>query len=238
MRTRSQARRRRQPQVRQTSVESSNLEKPDNPPIVTMDDNRTMAQLLEAPTEGYEDAIVVPEITANNFEIKHVSTSSSTPAVSSDVAELKDMVRALILDKKNQTPAPASVKGINQPPTSQAPPIPRSAPAHQTPVGTFFFPADFVVVDYVADPRAPLILGRPFLRTARALIDVHGEQMTLRHDDQSVTFKVGDTKTLSYNIIETVNRVDVIDIACEEYVQEVLETSESGNPTSTSDLTA
>ncbi|GJX02059.1 hypothetical protein Tco_0185972 [Tanacetum coccineum] len=61
--------------------------------------------------------------------------------------------------------------------------------------------------------------------------------MTLRHDDQSVTFKVGDTKTLSYNIIETVNRVDVIDIACEEYVQEVLEISESGNPTSTSDLT-
>ncbi|GJY12473.1 hypothetical protein Tco_0381782 [Tanacetum coccineum] len=123
-----------------------------------MADNRTMAQLLEAPTEGYEDAIVVPEITANNFEIKHelhqldtfynalnsddqdslnsatggnfldkmpreclkiveskskvhqsrskaivskVSTSSSTPAVSSDVAELKDMV--------------------NQPPAYQAP---------------------------------------------------------------------------------------------------------------------
>ncbi|GJU94083.1 reverse transcriptase domain-containing protein [Tanacetum coccineum] len=77
MRTRSQARRRRQPQVRQTSVESLNLEKPTNnpetfnPPIVTMDGNRTMAQLLEAPTEGYEDAIVVPEINANNFEIKH-----------------------------------------------------------------------------------------------------------------------------------------------------------------------
>ncbi|GKC23173.1 hypothetical protein Tco_1025323 [Tanacetum coccineum] len=58
MRTRSQARKRRQQQVRQTSTESSNLEKPDNPPIVTMADNRTMAQLLEAPTEGYEDAIV------------------------------------------------------------------------------------------------------------------------------------------------------------------------------------
>ncbi|GJW81973.1 reverse transcriptase domain-containing protein [Tanacetum coccineum] len=70
-------------------------------------------------------------------------------------------------------------------------------------VGTFFFPADFVVVDYVTDPRVPLILGRPFLRMARALIDVHGEQMTLRHDDQSVTFKVGDTKTFSYNIIES-----------------------------------
>ncbi|GJU48190.1 reverse transcriptase domain-containing protein [Tanacetum coccineum] len=41
-------------------------------------------------------------------------------------------------------------------------------------VGTFYFPANFVVVDYDADPRVPLILGRPFLRTARALIDVHG----------------------------------------------------------------
>ncbi|GKA48080.1 hypothetical protein Tco_0741038, partial [Tanacetum coccineum] len=77
MRTRSQARKRRKQQVRQTSVESPNLEKPNNNqetfnhPIVTMVDNHNMAQLLEAPTEGYEDAIVVPEITANNFEIKH-----------------------------------------------------------------------------------------------------------------------------------------------------------------------
>nr|GFB03004.1 reverse transcriptase domain-containing protein [Tanacetum cinerariifolium] len=192
-----------------------------------MADNRTMAQLLQAPTEGYEDAIVIPEITANNFELKHepprsiqtwddlvskfinqffppsktiilrneitrfqqrfdesfyeawewfndllracphhgfselhqldtfynalnvndqdslnsaaggnfldkmpreclkiieskskvrqtrakavvtkVGTRSSTPAISSDVAELKDMVKALLLDKKNQSPAP------------------------------------------------------------------------------------------------------------------------------------
>ncbi|GKG39999.1 reverse transcriptase domain-containing protein [Tanacetum coccineum] len=59
-------------------------------------------------------------------------------------------------------------------------------------VGTFLFPADFVFVDYIADPGVPLILGRPFLRMVRALIDVHGKQMTLRHDDQSITFKVGD----------------------------------------------
>ncbi|GJT58584.1 reverse transcriptase domain-containing protein [Tanacetum coccineum] len=50
-------------------------------------------------------------------------------------------------------------------------------------VGTFFFPADFVVVDYVVDPRVPLILGRPFLRTARALIDVHDSMLFLEHDD-------------------------------------------------------
>ncbi|GJR87308.1 reverse transcriptase domain-containing protein [Tanacetum coccineum] len=101
-------------------------------------------------------------------------------------------------------------------------------------VGTFYFPADFVVVDYDADPRVPLILGRPFLRTARALIDVHGEEMTLRHDDQSVTFKVGDTKNFSYNAMESVNKVDFIDIACEEYSQEFLGFSEvlaNGNST-------
>ncbi|GJW01266.1 reverse transcriptase domain-containing protein [Tanacetum coccineum] len=46
--------------------------------------------------------------------VSKVSTNSSTPAVSSDVAELKDMVRALILDKKNQTPAPAPVKAVEQ----------------------------------------------------------------------------------------------------------------------------
>ncbi|GKF84687.1 hypothetical protein Tco_0249585, partial [Tanacetum coccineum] len=58
MRTRSQARKRRQQQVRQTSVESPNLEKPNNNlPKDTMADNRTMAELIQAPTEGYEDII-------------------------------------------------------------------------------------------------------------------------------------------------------------------------------------
>nr|GEX40176.1 reverse transcriptase domain-containing protein [Tanacetum cinerariifolium] len=42
-----------------------------SPPIVMMADQRTMAQLLQAPTGGYEDAIVVPAITADNFELKH-----------------------------------------------------------------------------------------------------------------------------------------------------------------------
>nr|GFA55474.1 hypothetical protein [Tanacetum cinerariifolium] len=178
----------------------------EDPPEVPMADNQTMAQLLQAPIEGYEDAIVIPEIAATNFELKHglinlvqnkqffrhdkedphahiryfnkitstmracphhgffelhqldtfykalnvndqdslnfaaggnfldkmpsdclkiieskskvpqsratavvakVNSSSSTLAISSDVAELKDMVRALLLDKKNQSSAPA-----------------------------------------------------------------------------------------------------------------------------------
>nr|GEW60166.1 hypothetical protein [Tanacetum cinerariifolium] len=51
-------------------------------------------------------------------------------------------------------------------------------------VGKFTFLADFVIVDYESDPKVLLILGRPFLRTARALIDVHGEDMILRDGDE------------------------------------------------------
>ncbi|GKB05153.1 hypothetical protein Tco_0833348, partial [Tanacetum coccineum] len=190
---------RRQQQVPQTSVEPFDLEKPNNnqvppnPLVVTMADNHTMAELLQAPTEGYEDAIVVPAITADNFELKHslltlvqnkqyfrhdkedphahiryfnkitstmkfpnvsnslnsvtcgnfldkmpreclkiieskskvcqsrskaivakVSTSSSTPSVSPDVTELKDIVKALLLDKKNQSQAPATIKAVEE----------------------------------------------------------------------------------------------------------------------------
>nr|GEU71681.1 DNA-directed DNA polymerase [Tanacetum cinerariifolium] len=101
-------------------------------------------------------------------------------------------------------------------------------------VGKFHFPTDFIVVDYVMDPLVPLILGRPFLRTGRALIDVYGEELTIRVDDEAITFKVGQTSKYSYNDAESINRVDVINIACEEYVQEVLgffDNSKSGNPT-------
>nr|GEY81643.1 reverse transcriptase domain-containing protein [Tanacetum cinerariifolium] len=101
-------------------------------------------------------------------------------------------------------------------------------------VGKFHFPTDFVVVDYVVNPRIPLILGRPFLRTERALIDVYGEELTLRVDDETITFKVGQTSKYSYNDVESINRINVIDVDCEEYVQEVLgffDNYKSGNPT-------
>nr|GFD14939.1 reverse transcriptase domain-containing protein [Tanacetum cinerariifolium] len=57
-------------------------------------------------------------------------------------------------------------------------------------VGKFTFPADFVVVDYESDPRVPLILGRPFLRTARALIDVHASSEVIPeiHDSKGCNF--------------------------------------------------
>nr|GEV53479.1 reverse transcriptase domain-containing protein [Tanacetum cinerariifolium] len=187
-------------------IENFNL-KGLSPPIVTMADQRTMAQLLETPTEGYEDAIVIPAITADNFEpedglltlvqnkqffghdkedphahvryfnkitstlkfpnvsntsiklwifpfsledqdslnsaaggnfldkmpyeclaiieskskvcyshnkpiVDKVSMNTSTSGISPDVAEHKDIVKALLLDKKSQSPAP--VKAVEE----------------------------------------------------------------------------------------------------------------------------
>nr|GFA66013.1 reverse transcriptase domain-containing protein [Tanacetum cinerariifolium] len=57
-------------------------------------------------------------------------------------------------------------------------------------VGTFHFLADFVVVNYDADPRVPLILGRSFLRTGRALIDVFEGELTLRVGKEAITFNL------------------------------------------------
>nr|GEY00561.1 reverse transcriptase domain-containing protein [Tanacetum cinerariifolium] len=64
-------------------------------------------------------------------------------------------------------------------------------------VGKFHLPTDFVVVDYVVDPRVPLILRIPFLWTGRASIDVYGEELTLRVDDEAITFKVDPIIALS-----------------------------------------
>nr|GEW26536.1 hypothetical protein [Tanacetum cinerariifolium] len=362
-------------------IEDFNLEE-ISPHIVTMADQRIMAQLLQALTEGYEDAIVVSAITVDNFELKHglltlvqnkqffghdkedphahvryfnkitstlkfpnvpnteawdrfkdllracphhgflklhqldtfynalnskdqdslnsaaggnfldkmpreclaiieskskvryscnkpvvakVSTNTSTSGISPDVAELKDMVKALLLDKKGQNQSPAPVKAVEEScvtcggnkekliemartplnehcsavllkklPEKLGDPckflIPCDFPSmaeclaladltdHSisrpvgvaedvyVKVGSFHFPADFVVVDFDVDPRVPLILRRSFLKTGKALIDV---------------FEANDSDM-------TAQRIDVINMACEEYSQEVLG---SGNPT-------
>ncbi|GJV65842.1 reverse transcriptase domain-containing protein [Tanacetum coccineum] len=85
-------------------------------------------------------------------------------------------------------------------------------------VGKFHFPADFVVVDFKANPRVPLILGRSFLRTGRALIDVYGEEITLRVNNEAVPFNLDQTTRYSSTNDKSVNRIDIIDAVCEEKV--------------------
>nr|GFA87840.1 DNA-directed DNA polymerase [Tanacetum cinerariifolium] len=99
-------------------------------------------------------------------------------------------------------------------------------------VGKFHFSADFVVVDFDADPQVPLILGRPFLKTVRALIDVYEGELTLRVGNKAVTFNLDQTSRYFANYdAESINRIDVIDVACEDYSQEILGFFMSGNPT-------
>ncbi|GKF57169.1 hypothetical protein Tco_0170706, partial [Tanacetum coccineum] len=76
-------------------------------------------------------------------------------------------------------------------------------------VGKFHFLTDFVVVDFEADPRV--------LRTGRALIDVYGEEITLRVDNEAVTFNLDQTTRYSSTNDKSVNRIDIIDAVCEEY---------------------
>nr|GEW59943.1 reverse transcriptase domain-containing protein [Tanacetum cinerariifolium] len=87
-------------------------------------------------------------------------------------------------------------------------------------VGVFHFPADFVVVDFEPDPRVPLILKRCFLKTSRALIDVHKGELTLRIGKEAITYNLDQTVRYSANYDQmTANKIDVI---CEIYSQEVL----------------
>nr|GEU68325.1 reverse transcriptase domain-containing protein [Tanacetum cinerariifolium] len=106
-------------------------------------------------------------------------------------------------------------------------------------VGKFHFLTDFIVVDFKADQRVPLILGRSFLRTGLALIDVYGEEITHRVNDESITFNLNQTMRYSLTYDDTsMNRVDVNDIACEDFVQDVLDflyNSKSSSPTLVSD---
>ncbi|GJR28018.1 reverse transcriptase domain-containing protein [Tanacetum coccineum] len=76
-------------------------------------------------------------------------------------------------------------------------------------VGNFHFPTDFVVVDFEADPRVPLILGRSFLRTSRALIDVYKGELILRNGNEQIIFHVdGTSKHPQKHVNESIKMVN------------------------------
>nr|GEX90777.1 reverse transcriptase domain-containing protein [Tanacetum cinerariifolium] len=78
-------------------------------------------------------------------------------------------------------------------------------------VGKFYFLTDFVVLDFIADPQVLLILGRPFLSAAHAIIDVHEREIILRQDKQSLTLKCGDTPSILQYKFESLNKILLID---------------------------
>nr|GEV21712.1 hypothetical protein [Tanacetum cinerariifolium] len=111
------------------------------------------------------------------------------------------------------------------------------------PVRKFTFPADFVIIDYKSDPRVPFILGKPFLRTAHALIDVHGEEMILHNGDERLTLNMRhDTSSYSNQPHkESINMINIYNDSNEDYLKDLFATNHlSGNPTFSShiDLTS
>nr|GEX34306.1 reverse transcriptase domain-containing protein [Tanacetum cinerariifolium] len=279
------------PRRKNSSVVESEIRTND-----TMAD-RTMEELLQAPSEGYGEAIVILEILAKNFEIKtnflhfadalllmpkFASTIKSLLANKDKLFELakvslNENCSAMLLKKfpeKLGDPSkfliPCDYPGmeichaladlgarINLMPLSiwKKLSLPELTTTQITlelanrsitypkgvaedvfvKLGKFHFPTDFVVVDFEADPRVPLILGRSFLRTGCALIDVYGEEITLTINNESITFNLNQTMRYSLTYDDTsVNRVDVIDVTCEEFVQDVLDfqyNPKSSNPT-------
>nr|GEU46043.1 hypothetical protein [Tanacetum cinerariifolium] len=315
--------------------------------VATMTDNRTMAEMLRAPTEGYAEAIIVPLILAKQFELKHslinMMTSEKFFGLKKDnphdhvrCSELAKLTHAVnqqtsavttamtAMRKQFQSnPPPAQVKAVEEicvtcggahpyyqclaaggktfpeyqdniqgrlvtegptipnpsksvnpeedecveetymdpdhaeytikvpPPPSLG--LPDLIPTRMTlelanraiytldeiardvfvPVGKFTFPADFVVVDYESDPKVPLILGRPFLRTARALIDVHGEEMIVRDGDESLTLNMKhDTTSYSnHPCRESVNLINIFNLSSEDCLEDLVSNKQSGNPT-------
>nr|GFA54360.1 reverse transcriptase domain-containing protein [Tanacetum cinerariifolium] len=233
--------------------QNSNIVEPEIRTIVEMADNHTMAQMLQAPIEGYEDAIVVPPINANNFEHKqtliNLVQSNQFTGRQDPHNHLRFFNKVTSTFRHPEVPDttiklllfPFSLEGEawtwldKEPPRSiltgnEFPIFHDNIQQFQTAaVGNFVQGNHFI-----ADPRVPLILGRPFLSTAHALIDVYEGEITLRHDEQSLTLKCGDTPFISYNNFESLNKVDLIDAACEEYSQEVLGFSDvvdNGNST-------
>nr|GEX89105.1 reverse transcriptase domain-containing protein [Tanacetum cinerariifolium] len=98
----------------------------------------------------------------------------------------------------------------------------------------------FVVVDFDADPRVPLFLRISFLKTGRALIDVFKGERTLRVGKEAITFNLDQNSRYSTNYNEnSINRIDFVEMSCEEYSQEILRFSDmitNGNPTPNYDL--
>nr|GEW50925.1 reverse transcriptase domain-containing protein [Tanacetum cinerariifolium] len=223
-------------------------------PIVTMVDNRTMEEMIQAPTEGITSTLKFRDVSNDAIKLMLFPYSLEgaakiwTPRDALTVIKNKSKVRYSQnkpVASKVRTTSSGSSSSTDARIDKLTVTIPNLVETFNkkmtTPATVKAVEETCVicgVVDYVVDPRVPLILERPFLRTERALIDVYGEELTLRVDEEAITFKVGQTSKYSYNDVESINRIDVIGVACEEYVQEVLgffDNSKSGNPTLISD---
>nr|GEY35849.1 reverse transcriptase domain-containing protein [Tanacetum cinerariifolium] len=195
----------------------------------------------------------------NKPNVSRMNKTSRENASKSDdrIDKLVDQISTLVENFAKKVVTPATVKAVKEScncsamllkklPENLGDPADRSITRPKgiaedvfVKVGKFHFPTDFVVVDFEVDPRVPLILGRSFLRTGRVLIDVYGEEITFWVNDEAITFNLNQTTRYSSTYDDmSVSRIDIIDVAREEYAQEMLGFPNNflgGNPTSTSE---
>ncbi|GJT71173.1 reverse transcriptase domain-containing protein, partial [Tanacetum coccineum] len=96
----------------------------------------------------------------------------------------------------------------------------------------FNFLADFVIVDFEADPRAPIILGRPFLRTTRALVDLYEEKLTLRVGNEEVVFYTDKSSRNNPSDIQSVDCINIIDFLRDKPINESTTFPSDSSPSS------
>ena len=79
-------------------------------------------------------------------------------------------------------------------------------------VDKFIFLVDFIVLDFATDKEVLIILSKPFLVTGKTLIDVQKGELTMRVNDQQVTFNVLDAM-IGPDEVKDCNLISVVDLA-------------------------
>ncbi|GJX06769.1 reverse transcriptase domain-containing protein [Tanacetum coccineum] len=86
-------------------------------------------------------------------------------------------------------------------------------------VDKFNFLVDFIIVDFETDPRVPIILGRPFLRTAKSRVDLYEEKLTLRVGKEVVMFYIDKSSRINLRDIQSVHCINIIDFSKDKLIR-------------------
>nr|GEY45957.1 hypothetical protein [Tanacetum cinerariifolium] len=249
---------------RRSRKQTTNVVEPEFRTIVTMANNRTMAQMLQAPIEGYEDAIIIAasledklDIRMNRFEksLNDMKNSFITPTAPLKAVEENTVTQGkfeayttandanmnnlqLKFDnfQKNQQDFQKKFEQkqddfqnqmmnfmqnlYNNKPSSLSS-LPSKIPNPKGEAKAITTRSDFVVLDFIADPRVPLILGRPFLSTAYAIINVYEREIIIRQNQQSLTIQCSDIPSVKK--VEQINKIDFINAGGIDFESEEIE---------------
>nr|GEW29561.1 reverse transcriptase domain-containing protein [Tanacetum cinerariifolium] len=187
-------------------------------------------QCLAAGGNTFQNTEITFKVTFQQLQMNTASTSGSGTLPGNTIANPKGELKAITTRSGLVTEGPTMTLELANRAICTPDGIARDV---FVPVGKFTFSADFVVVDYESDLRVPLIIGRPFLRTACALINVHGEEMILRDGDERLTLNMKHDTASYFNhpYRESVNLINILNLSSEDCLKDLVSNKQSGNPT-------